>query len=291
MLMTNLSTSPALVSRKIKRNMSGVIGACGIIVLLLMGFLLPMCIELHPYQLSDVLSHKPNLKFGEHYFLGTDDLGRDLFSRLVAGTKYSLSIGFTVVLGSASIGTFFGLMAGVYGGWIDAVVMRCVDILMCLPSILLAIVMVAILGPGLVNAMIAVSIVAIPRFVRIMRSAAANEMKKQYVFAAQSCGTTKFKILRSEVLPNCWAPLIVQATLGFSDAILDIAALGFLGLGARAPTPEWGVMLSDAKPFIESSPFMVIFPGMCILITVLSFNLLGDWLRDWFDPKTRSQLQ
>ena len=283
--------SPRFFSRKIKRNMSGVIGACGIIFLLLMGFLLPLCIQLNPYELSTALSQEPGLSLGANYLLGTDDLGRDLFSRLVAGTKYSLSIGFTVVVGSASIGAFLGLLAGVYGGWIDAVVMRCVDILMCLPSILLAIVMVAILGPGLVNAMIAVSIVAIPRFVRIMRAAAANEMKKQYVFAAQSCGTSKFKILWSEVLPNCWAPLIVQTTLGFSDAILDIAALGFLGLGAKAPTPEWGVMLSDAKPFIESSPFMVILPGMCILITVLSFNLLGDWLRDWFDPKTRGQLQ
>jgi ABC-type dipeptide/oligopeptide/nickel transport system permease subunit len=291
MLMANLFTSLARVGRKIKRNISGVIGACGIVFLLLIGFLLPLFVELHPYQLSDVLSHKPEFNFGENHLLGTDDLGRDLFSRLVAGTKYSLGIGFAVVLGSAAIGAFLGLMAGVYGGWVDAIVMRCVDILMCLPSILLAIVMVAILGPGLVNAMIAVSIVAIPRFVRIMRATAANEMKKQYVFAAQSCGTSKFKILWSEVLPNCWAPLIVQATLGFSDAILDIAALGFLGLGAKAPTPEWGVMLSDAKPFIESSPFMVILPGMCILITVLSFNLLGDWLRDWCDPKTRSQLQ
>ncbi len=289
MLTTELFPVTRLITRKINRNLAGLIGAGGVVLLLVMGFLLPLCIDLQPYQLSENLLQQPGA--GAAHLLGTDDLGRDLFSRLVVGTRYSLSIGFAVVVGSAFIGTFLGLVAGVYGGWIDAVIMRCVDILMCLPSILLAIVMVAILGPGLVNAMIAVSIVAIPRFVRIMRSAAANEMKRQYVFAAQSCGTSKFKILWSEVLPNCRAPLIVQATLGFSDAILDIAALGFLGLGAKAPTPEWGVMLSDAKPFIESAPFTVILPGTCILITVLSFNLIGDWLRDWFDPKTRSQLR
>lgn len=291
MTSADLVISVTRISRQLKRNLSGVIGACGILLLLLIGFIVPIFVELNPYQLSDALLQEPQWAIGGPHWLGTDDLGRDLFSRLVAGTKYSLGIGFAVVIGSAAIGAFLGLAAGVYGGWVDAVVMRCIDILMCLPSILLAIVMVAVLGPGLVNAMIAVSIVAIPRFARIMRSAAANEMKKQYVFAAQSCGTPRFKILWSEVLPNCWAPLIVQATLGFSDAILDIAALGFLGLGAKAPTPEWGVMLSDAKPFIESMPFMVILPGTCILMTVLSFNLLGDWLRDWFDPKTRSQLQ
>ena len=286
------SLSPgALLTRRLSRNLSGLVGAGGIVLLLMMGFVVPLCADLHPYQLSETLLQSPGAMSVPVHILGTDDLGRDLFSRLVTGTKYSLCIGFTVVLGSAFIGTFLGLAAGVYGGWVDAIIMRCVDILMCLPSILLAIVMVAILGPGLVNEMIAVSVVDIPRFVRIIRAAAANEMKRQYVFAAQSCGTSKFKILWSEVLPNCWAPLIVQATLGFSDAILDIAALGFLGLGAKAPTPEWGVMLSDAKPFIESASFAVILPGSCILITVLSFNLMGDWLRDWFDPKTRSQLQ
>jgi peptide/nickel transport system permease protein/dipeptide transport system permease protein len=289
MLRINAAILMAEASKKIQKNVAGVIGLCGVIILLIMGFIFPLWVELFPFQLTDALLQQPDLRINADYILGTDDLGRDLFARLITGTKYSLGIGFIVVLGSACIGAFLGLAAGVYGGWVDTVVMRCVDILMCLPSILLAIVMVAILGPGLVNAMIAVSIVAIPRFVRIMRSAAANEMKKQYIFAAQSIGTRKFKILWSEVLPNCWGPLIVQATLGFSDAILDIAALGFLGLGAKAPTPEWGVMLSDARPFIESEPFMVILPGLCILVTVLSFNLLGDWLRDWFDPKIRTQ--
>lgn len=272
-----------------KQNISGIAGFLGITFLFFMGFLLPIFVDFVPYQMSDSLLQRPNVTLGAEHLLGTDDLGRDLLSRLVTGTKYSLGIGFAVLVISAVTGASLGLVAGVYGGWIDAVIMRIIDLMMCLPSILLAIVMVAILGPGLVNAMIAVSIVSIPRFVRIMRSVAIDEMKKQYVSAALIQGTSRFKILYSEVLPNCWAPLIVQASFSFSDAILDIAALGFLGLGAKPPTPEWGGMLSDARPFIESAPYMVILPGLCILITVLSFNLIGDWLRDVFDPKTRSQ--
>lgn len=281
--------SPELVIEFLRCSKAGVIGSLGVVFLLFIGFISPLFLDLDPYHLSDSLLNPPSwLSVGGESFLGTDDLGRDIFSRLVLGAKYSLGIGFTVVFFSALVGASMGMFAGVYGGWVDTIVMRCVDVLMCLPSILLAIVMVAVLGPGLMNAMLAVSIVSIPRFVRIMRSVAAAEMKKQYVLAARSNGASKLKILWSEVLPNCWAPLIVQSTLGFSDAILDIAALGFLGLGAKPPTPEWGVMLSDARPYIDSEPYMVILPGLCILITVLSFNLVGDALRDWLDPKTGS---
>ncbi len=221
------------------------------------------------------------------FFLGTDDLGRDLMSRLIHGTRVSLSIGLLIVLFSASLGTFLGLIAGSHGGWIDSLIMRIMDILMALPSILLAIVVVAILGPSFWNTVIAVSIVSLPGFVRLVRAAVLVEKNKNYVLASRSFGGSWTRVYVIGVLPNCLAPLLVQATLGFSNGILDAAALGFLGLGAQPPTPEWGTMLSDGRGFIESASHLVTFPGLCILIVVLGFNLLGDGLRDIFDPKGR----
>jgi len=221
------------------------------------------------------------------YFFGTDDVGRDLLSRLIYGAQISMLIGFFVVIISASIGTTLGLVAGYYGGKIDRLIMRFIDILMAFPSILLAIVVVSVMGPGISNAVIAVAIVAIPGFTRIVRASVMAEKKKQYVMASKTFGAGSFRIMFKEILPNCMAPLIVQATLGFSDGILNAAALGFLGLGAQAPTPEWGIMLADARPFIESSPWMVTLPGLCILLVVLGFNLFGDGLRDALDPRLK----
>lgn len=223
------------------------------------------------------------------FILGTDDLGRDLLSRLIYGSQISLSVGFAVVFLSLVIGTFLGVVAGFYGGITDKVIMRFTDLIMSLPSILFAIVIVAVLGPGISNAIIAVSIVAIPNFVRIIRAQVMVEKNKQYVFAARLFGAGNIRIMFVEILPNCMAPLIVQATLGFSDGILNCAALGFLGLGAQAPMAEWGTMLSDARSYIESSPWMVTLPGLCILVVVLSFNLLGDGLRDALDPRLKKQ--
>ncbi|OUR96671.1 diguanylate cyclase [Halobacteriovorax marinus] len=221
------------------------------------------------------------------YFFGTDDVGRDILSRLIYGAQISMLIGFFVVVISASIGTFLGLVSGYYGGKVDRLVMRFIDILMAFPSILLAIVVVSVMGPGISNAVIAVAIVAIPGFTRIVRASVMAEKKKQYVMASKTFGAGSFRIMFSEILPNCMAPLIVQGTLGFSDGILNAAALGFLGLGAQAPTPEWGIMLADARPFIESSPWMVTLPGLCILLVVLGFNLFGDGLRDALDPRLK----
>jgi len=221
------------------------------------------------------------------YMLGTDDVGRDILSRLIHGTSLSMLIGASVVICSVGIGTILGLVSGYFGGKIDKIIMRFMDILMALPSILLAIVVVSILGPGLGNAIIAVSIVSIPSVTRLVRGSVLGEKRRQYVMAAKSFGMGKWKIMFREILPNCMAPLIVQATLGFSDGILNAAALGFLGLGAQPPTPEWGTMLADSRPFIESAPWMVTLPGLCILFVVLGFNLLGDGLRDALDPKLK----
>ncbi len=213
------------------------------------------------------------------YPLGTDDVGRDLLSRLIYGARVSLGIGFLVVIFSLTIGSALGLLAGYYGGRVDSIIMRGVDILMALPSILLAIVVVAILGPSLTNAVIAVGIVYIPSFVRLVRASVISEKHKSYVEASKSFGACNARILLLNIFPNITAPLIVQGTLGFSNGILDAAALGFLGLGAQPPIAEWGTMLADARPFIESAPWLVTLPGLCILLVVLGFNLFGDGLR------------
>jgi dipeptide transport system permease protein len=219
---------------------------------------------------------------------GTDDLGRDLMSRLIYGSRVSLGFGFLCVFTSVLIGGALGLTAGFFGGWWDRLVLRAVDVLMALPSLLLAIVVVAVLGPSLWNALWAVTLVALPGFVRITRAAVLNERDKEYVQASRAFGAGDLRQMVSAILPNCLAPMIVQASLGFSDGILNLAALGFLGLGAQPPTAEWGVMLSDSKAYMETASWLVTWPGLCILSVVLTFNLLGDGLRDAFDPKIHS---
>lgn len=219
---------------------------------------------------------------------GTDAIGRDMLSRLIHGTRLSLLIGFTVISISIVIGTTLGLIAGFYRGVVEISIMRLMDIVLTLPSLLLAIVIVAILGPGVSNALLAVAIVLLPHYVRIARAAVIAETAKDYVTAAKVSGAGSVRLMVKEILPNCMAPLIVQATLGISTAILDAAALGFLGLGAQPPTPEWGTMLADAREFVLRAWWVVTFPGLMILITVLAFNLLGDGLRDALDPKLKS---
>lgn len=219
------------------------------------------------------------------FVMGTDDLGRDLMSRLIYGSQVSLGFGFLNVVVSVLIGGLLGLTAGFFGGWWDRLVLRVVDILMALPSLLLAIVVVAVLGPSLWNALWAVTLVALPGFVRITRASVLSEREKEYVQASRAFGARRMRQMFVTILPNCLAPLIVQASLGFSDGILNMAALGFLGLGAQPPTPEWGVMLADSKAYMETAGWLVMWPGLCILSVVLAFNLLGDGLRDAFDPK------
>jgi dipeptide transport system permease protein len=221
------------------------------------------------------------------YPLGTDAIGRDLLSRLIHGARLSLLIGVIVVTLSLSFGIVLGLVAGFFRGLVEIAIMRLMDVVLTLPSLLLAIVIVAILGPGLSNAMIAVAIVILPHYVRITRAAVIGELAKDYVMASRVSGAGTLRLMFATVLPNCTAPLIVQASLGFSAAILDAAALGFLGLGAQPPQPEWGTLLADGREFIQRAWWVVAFPGLAILITVLAFNLLGDGLRDAFDPKLK----
>lgn len=221
------------------------------------------------------------------FLLGTDPVGRDIASRLIYGTRLSLLIGLISVAISLSLGLVLGMVAGYVRGLIETTIMRLMDVMLALPSLLLAIAVVAILGPGLINAMYAIAIVLLPHYVRLTRAAVIAEAGKEYVQSSKIAGAGALRVMFSTILPNCLAPLIVQATLGFSSAILDAAALGFLGLGAQPPTPEWGSMLADALEFIQRAPWVVTFPGLAILTTVLAFNLMGDGLRDALDPKLK----
>jgi len=221
------------------------------------------------------------------FILGTDPVGRDMLSRLIHGTRLSLLIGFVSVAISLSLGVVLGLVAGYFRGLVETTIMRVMDVMLALPSLLLAIAVVAILGPGLINAMYAIAIVLLPHYVRLTRAAVLAEVGKEYVASSRIAGAGPLRLMFSTILPNCVAPLIVQATLGFSNAILDAAALGFLGLGAQPPTPEWGSMLAGALEFIQRASWVVTFPGLAILITVLAFNLMGDGLRDALDPKLK----
>lgn len=221
------------------------------------------------------------------YPLGTDALGRDIFSRLIFGARFSLFIGVVVVTLSVSVGVIVGLIAGFFRGWIDTAIMRVMDVILAFPSLLLALVLVAILGPGLTNAMIAIALILQPHFVRLTRASVLAEREREYVISARVAGAGKLRLMFKTILPNCLAPLIVQATLAFSNAILDAAALGFLGVGAQPPTPEWGTMLAEAREFILRAWWVVTLPGLAILITVLAINLMGDGLRDALDPKLK----
>ena len=252
--------------------------------------------------LADVLAlHSPIEQFRAHFLvppiwqegglwtypLGTDDVGRDMLSRLIYGARLSIIIGFSVASLALITGTTLGLTAAFAGGVVDIFIMRLMDILLVFPSLLLAIVIVAILGPGLFNAMLAVVVVTLPGYTRLARASALAELARDYVTASRSAGAKTFRLMFDTVLPNCLAPLIVQVSLGFAVAILDAAALGFLGLGAQPPTPEWGSMLADTRDLMSSHPWVMAFPGIAILITVLSINLMGDGLRDALDPRLR----
>ncbi len=221
------------------------------------------------------------------FILGTDAVGRDMLSRLIYGSRFSLFVGCIVVALSLMVGVVIGLISGYLGGAFDTIVMRIMDIILAFPSLLLALALVAILGPSLTNAMIAIAIVQQPHYVRLTRAAVMGERGKDYVTAARIAGVGPVRAMFMTILPNCMAPLIVQAALSFSSAILDAAALGFLGMGAQPPTPEWGTMLAEAREFILRAWWVVTFPGLAILLTVLAINLMGDGLRDALDPKLK----
>ena len=219
------------------------------------------------------------------HLMGIDGNVRDEFSRVLYGARLSLIIGFTTVTFAIIIGTVLGALAGYLGGWVDNVIMRFMDVLLAFPSLLLAIAIVTILGPGLINALLAIGIVSIPAYARVMRSAVLTTREMDFVAASRSLGGSTLYILFGRILPNSLTPLIVQGTLGIATAILDAAALSFLGLGAQPPTPEWGSMLSAERNQVFTAPYLVFYPGLAIMLVVLSFNLLGDGLRDALDPR------
>lgn len=271
-------------------NKGALAGLVIVVLVLLVALFAPLLAPYSPVLTNDGAFLKPpfwQAGGSTAHLLGTDAIGRDILSRLIYGARLSLAIGLAVVALSVMAGTVLGLTAGYFRGVYEIAVMRLMDILLTLPSLLLAIVIVAILGPGLMNAMLAVAVVILPHYVRITRAAVISETSRDYVTAARMNGAGHPRLMFSEVLPNCLAPLIVQASLGISSAILDAAALGFLGLGAQPPSPEWGTMLADAREFVLRAWWVVTLPGLMIFITVLAFNLLGDGLRDAFDPKLK----
>lgn len=221
------------------------------------------------------------------FLLGTDAVGRDMLSRLMYGARISLFIGLAVMTVSMVAGILLGLAAAWFSGLVDTIIIRVMDLIMAIPSLVLAILIIAVIGPNLTNTIIAVTIVYLPRYVRLVRASAMAELSKDYVTAAKVAGVRPWRLMTVSVLPNCLAPLIVQAALGISDAILEAAGLGFLGLGAQPPMPEWGAMLADTRDLMSSHPWVMALPGLAILVTVLAINLMGDGLRDALDPRLR----
>ncbi|OTA19120.1 peptide ABC transporter permease [Xenorhabdus beddingii] len=273
-----------------KRNKGAVVGFVYIVLMLLIALLAGILAPHGPAeQFREALLTPPVWQEGGswQFILGTDDVGRDILSRLMYGARLSLLVGCLVVMMSLLMGITLGVLAGYFGGMVDTIIMRIVDIMLALPSLLLALVLVAIFGPSIINASLALTFVALPHYIRLTRAAVLVEVNRDYVTASQVAGAGAMRQMFINILPNCLAPLIVQASLGFSNAILDMAALGFLGMGAQPPTPEWGTMLADVLQFAQSAWWVVTFPGLAILLTVLAFNLMGDGLRDALDPKLK----
>jgi dipeptide transport system permease protein len=283
--------SPAVeLWRDFRRNRGAVIGLVIVAVLVFLAVFADLIAPYSPSeQYRDAFLRPPSWQptDGHRFLLGTDPVGRDILSRLIHGTRLDLLIGLVSVGLSMSIGVLLGLVAGFFRGLTEVFIMRLMDIMLALPSLLLAVAIVAILGPGLMNAMYAIAVVMLPHFVRLTRASVISELSKDYVQASRIAGAGPLRLMFDTVLPNCAAPLIVQGTLGFSSSILDAAALGFLGLGAQPPTPEWGSMLSSATEYIQSAWWVITLPGLAILVSVLAFNLMGDGLRDALDPKLK----
>ncbi|OGG45639.1 MAG: hypothetical protein A3F84_28875 [Candidatus Handelsmanbacteria bacterium RIFCSPLOWO2_12_FULL_64_10] len=268
--------------RRLRKNRLAVAGGALLALFLLIAAVAPWIAPHDP--LAQDLYGRLSPPSAKNWF-GTDDFGRDILSRVLHGSRVSLRVGVAAVAIALVVGTAIGLMAGYWGGLLDNVLMRLMDLMLAFPSILLAIVVVAVLGPSLNNAMLAVGIVSIPQYARLVRASVLSIREQDYVTAARALGARDARIILAAILPNCVAPLTVQSTLGLAGAILDAAGLSFLGLGAQPPTPEWGAMLSGGRDFILSAPWVLTFPGLAILLTVLAFNLLGDGLRDALDPK------
>lgn len=272
-------------ARRFTRNASAVVGLAIVLSFVVLAVAAPLIAPYGPDQQSLIDRLKP--PSGAHWF-GTDDLGRDVLSRVMFGAQISLRVGVLAVVIALLVGGTLGLIAGYAGGPLDGLFMRGMDIVLAFPSTLMAIGIVAMHGPGLDMALVAIGIVNIPTYARLARSMAISLRERDYVLAARCLGADGFRQIFRHILPNATSPLIVQATLGIATAIIEAAALGFLGLGAQPPAPEWGLMLTNGRAFLINAPWAMIFPGGAILLTTLAFNLVGDGVRDALDPSLRS---
>ena len=269
---------------RLKRNRLAMLGLIVMVLLVLIAILAPLIAPYH-YAVQN-LSEAFEPPSWQHP-CGTDEFGRDILSRLIYGAQISLQVGILAVVSAMLIGGGLGAIAGYYGGKIDDIIMRAMDVLLSIPQILLAVAIAATLGPGLLNLTIAVGVAALPTFARVVRGAVLSIAEQEFIEAAHCMGASDFWIITRHILPNCSAPIIVQATLRVAQAILAAAALSFLGLGIQPPFPEWGGMLAAARGFIRGYSYMTIFPGLAIMITIMSLNFLGDGLRDAMDPKLK----
>ncbi|MFT8364124.1 MAG: ABC transporter permease [Sporolactobacillus sp.] len=271
--------------KQFRKNKPAIIGLIIVVFFILMAI---FANQIAPQGINDqnigIRLQPPSAK----HWLGTDDFGRDILSRIMFGARLSLRVGFFAVIGSIIVGTFLGVIAGYFGKFIDTIISRVFDILLAFPSILLSIAIVTILGPSLNNALVAIAIVNVPVFGRLVRSRVLTVKEEEYIMAARSIGMGNTRIIMKHILPNSFAPIIVQGTLNIATAILDAAGLGFLGMGAQPPQPEWGTMLSESRQYITDAPWTVIFPGLAIILVVIGFNLMGDGLRDALDPRMKN---
>lgn len=269
--------------RVFMRNRAAILGAFVVLLLIVIAVMAPV---LAPYDPEDQNLREAYRTPTPAHLFGTDEFGRDMLSRLIYGARITISYGVLGVVLAALVGIPIGLVGGYFGGWIDTILARATDILLAFPSILLALAVVAALGPELINVSIAISIYSMPTYIRLIRSATLKTKEEDYILAARESGAGHTRIIAFHILPNSITPGIVQATLNIAAAILILSSLGYLGLGAQPPTPEWGLMLSEGRSYIRSAPHLLYFPGLTIVLAVLGFNLLGDGLRDALDPKS-----
>ena len=274
------------VWRRLKRNKMAVLGLIILIILVLLAVFADVIANYDNVVIKQNLAHRLQGPSAAHW-LGTDEFGRDIFARLVHGTRVSLQVGIVAVGISIVIGGILGAVAGYYGGKLDNTIMRIMDIFLAVPSILLAIAIVSALGPSIINLMLAISISSVPSYARIVRASVLSIRDQEFIEAAKAIGASNTRIIFRHIIPNSLAPVIVQATLGVASAILSTAGLSFIGLGIQPPAPEWGSMLSGGRQYLRYAWWVTTFPGVAIMITILSLNLLGDGLRDALDPRLK----